>query len=315
MDVSIIIVNYNTCKMTQECIDSIIEVTKGIDFEIILVDNASTDGSKKVFSNDERIVYIYNDNNIGFGKANNIGIAVAKGRNILFLNSDTLLVKDNNSIKLLSDFLDPYSQIGGCGGNLYTKDMLPSYSYQKISLSICYILNICLSNLITNLLFGSNATFNHTDAPFEVQDILGADLMIKKSILEKVGGFDPRFFMYNEESELCYRIKQAGFKLFSVPQACIIHIAGGSGISMNSLRARYHSLNLYFYITNRGRLYIIVADIIWRMTVLSRIVLYTILCSSKRNLWLKYYAVLKENSFLQFIRHPFKSILSHADYQ
>ena len=90
MDVSIIIVNYNTKDLTSQCIDSIYEKTQGVRFEIILVDNASTDGSKEVFEKDTRITYIYSDENLGFGRANNLGAKVAKGKYLFLLNSDTI---------------------------------------------------------------------------------------------------------------------------------------------------------------------------------------------------------------------------------
>lgn len=98
MNVSIIIVNYNTLKITANYIESVFEKTKKIPFEIILVDNASTDGSKEYFEKDQRIRYYYNTENLGFGKANNEGLKYAKGRNVLFLNSDTLLINDAISI-------------------------------------------------------------------------------------------------------------------------------------------------------------------------------------------------------------------------
>ena len=89
MDVSIIIVNYNTCQMTKECIDSVFERTFGLDFEIILVDNGSTDGSKSQFEKDSRITYVYSEFNLGFGCANNLGYKFAKGDYVFLLNSDT----------------------------------------------------------------------------------------------------------------------------------------------------------------------------------------------------------------------------------
>ena len=99
MDVSIVIVNYNTLLLVKNCIDSIIAKTACVNYEIIVVDNASTDNSKEYFSNDTRIKYIYNEKNLGFGLANNVGIKIAKGRNIFLLNPDTLLL--NNAIKIL----------------------------------------------------------------------------------------------------------------------------------------------------------------------------------------------------------------------
>ena len=103
MDVSIIIVTYNTCQMTGECIDSIIEHTRDVDYEIIVVDNASRDASKQTFSHDSRLTYIYNEENIGFGRANNIGAREAKGDYLFLLNSDTLLT--NNAVKHFKDYM------------------------------------------------------------------------------------------------------------------------------------------------------------------------------------------------------------------
>ena len=93
MDVSVIIVTYNTCEMTINCINSVIQKTENLDYEIILVDNASQDESYSTFSQDARIRYIYSEKNLGFGKANNLGAKFAKGRYLFLLNSDTLLKK------------------------------------------------------------------------------------------------------------------------------------------------------------------------------------------------------------------------------
>ena len=118
MDVSVIIVNYNTLGLTSDCIESIIAQTSTVEYEIILVDNASTDGSKEVFAQDKRIKYIYSDRNLGFGRANNLGIREAKGRYLFFLNSDTILL--NNAVKLFFDFCEknPDRKIGAVGAVL-----------------------------------------------------------------------------------------------------------------------------------------------------------------------------------------------------
>lgn len=118
MDVSIIIVTYNTCKMTNECINSIVQYTIGLEYEIILVDNASQDDSYNTFSHDERVHYIYNDKNLGFGKANNVGAKHATGRYLFLLNSDTLL--KNNAIGYFVEFMDSSPQNIGCCGTLLT---------------------------------------------------------------------------------------------------------------------------------------------------------------------------------------------------
>lgn len=227
MDVSIIIVNYNTCKMTAECIDSVIEKTTDLSYEIILVDNASTDGSKDFFEKDSRIIYLYNTENLGFGRANNLGVEIAKGRNILFLNSDTLLI--NNAIKILSDYLDSNSKVGAVGGNLYSFDMKPTMSFQRLRPSLSWEINQLLFNLPLRLKYGKTATyFNTSSRPTKVGYIMGADLMTRKAIVDEIGCFDPQFFMYFEETDLCHRIAQNGYNLHVIPNAKIIHLEGKS---------------------------------------------------------------------------------------
>ena len=244
MDVSVIIVNYNTRTLTGECIDSIFEKTSGITFEVIVVDNASQDGSIEAFRNDPRIVFIESPENLGFGKANNLGIEQAKGRNILFLNSDTLLL--DNALKTLSDYLDENSDVGACGGNLYGEDRQPIVSFEQNCPSIYgYIDNIFL-NWISRLRFGRSIKFNYGNKPLQVSYITGADLMIPNKILERVGGFDPAFFMYYEEIELSSRIVKAGYKIMSVPTANIVHLVGRSCcISDWGLKVREQSRRIY----------------------------------------------------------------------
>lgn len=226
MDVSIIIVNYNTLSLTKSCIDSIFEKTEGIKFEVLLVDNNSTDGSLEFFSADSRIKYIYNDTNLGFGRANNLGLSYANGRNVLFLNSDTLLI--NNAIKILSDYLDNNIEVGGCGGNLYYEDLTPNMSFVRHYPSLIWEVNALFHGIPARLLMYDNTMFNYSSVPCAVAYIWGADLMIRKELLDRYGAFDEDFFMYFEETELCYRLTKIGYKIMSVPQAQIIHLNGKS---------------------------------------------------------------------------------------
>lgn len=226
IDVSIIIVNYNTLKLTKECIESVQRHTKDIRYEIIVIDNCSKDGSKDFFSNFSGISYIYSNSNDGFGRANNKGIKYAKGRNILFLNSDTILL--NNSVKILSDFLDSNAKVGACGGNLYYEDMSPNTSYFLSFPSLGSEIDSLLFDRLSNWTGKRRESFNFGESPKKVAYISGADLMIKKSILEECGSFDPDFFMYYEETELCYRISKAGYRIMSVPKSKIIHLTGKS---------------------------------------------------------------------------------------
>ena len=226
MDVSIIIVNYNTYSLTKSCIDSVFDKTEGIEFEVILVDNNSVDGSRDLFSADSRIKYIYNDTYMGFGRANNLGLSCAVGRNVLFLNSDTLLI--NNAIKILSDYLDSNINVGGCGGNLYYEDLTPNMSFVRHYPSLIWEINALFHGIPSRLIRYDNSMFNFSNEPCSVAYIWGADLMIRKKLLDKYGAFDKDFFMYFEETELCHRLTTKGYKIMSVPQAQIIHLNGKS---------------------------------------------------------------------------------------
>ena len=116
MDVSIIIVSYNTRQLTQDCINSIFHYTHGVSFEVIVVDNDSVDGSKEMLAADKRICYVQSGGNLGFGKANNLGYSVAQGKYLFLLNSDTILL--NNAVKIFFDIAEGDSVDVGCWGTM-----------------------------------------------------------------------------------------------------------------------------------------------------------------------------------------------------
>lgn len=113
MDVSVIVVNYNTRQLTDDCISSIVDKTKNVSYEIILVDNHSTDGSREFFTNDSRVHYVYSNENLGFGRANNLGVEKARGKYLFLLNSDTVLL--NDAISMLFSKMEELSDVGCLG--------------------------------------------------------------------------------------------------------------------------------------------------------------------------------------------------------
>ena len=257
MDVSVIIVNYNTLELTKNTSESVFEKTRGLKYEIILVDNASTDGSVEFFerSYQEKIILIKNKENLGFGKANNIGAKEAKGKYLFLLNSDTLLI--NNAIKILFDFMEKNNKCGVCGGNLYDAQLFPTFSYKKKMMGY-------ESELKEPLIFGlisiiskklkkydwSNPFFNFSDNNLKVELIIGADFFIRREIFEKLTGFDEDFFMYHEESELCFRVLKLGYSIYNVPAAKIIHLEGQSSrIKLEKFKIERKSKYLFFYKT------------------------------------------------------------------
>lgn len=286
MDVSVIIVNYNTCVMTKKCIDSIFVNTKNIDFEVILVDNNSRDESRTIFEKDERIKYIYNHKNIGFGCANNIGVEVANGRNVIFLNSDTLLI--NNAIKIMSDFLDGNDNAGACGGNLYNNYEEPSHSFGRFFPSIFWEINLLSNNIIEKIIYGKSTSYNYSNKVLKVAHIIGADLMVKKKILDVIGGFNPCFFMYREETELCYRIYNSGYGLYSVPNAKIIHFEGYS-VRSNAIdckRIKWLLVsNKIFLEMYHNKLYVKIAMFIYSITAYTRVFMCKFVRKDKAEYW------------------------------
>jgi GT2 family glycosyltransferase len=245
MDVSIIIVNFNTKQLTQDCINSVFEKTTNIVFEIILIDNASTDGSADIFRLDNRIIFVESEENLGFGRANNLGIKIANGRNIFFLNPDTLLI--NNAVKTLSDFLDIHSKIGVSGANLVDKNLTPIKSFSRFLPGLEEELNDLTGHRWERLCYGKNTFYNYTRTPLQVAFIVGADMMVKRSVLDIVGSFDKDFFLFYEETELSYRIKMAGYSIFSVPDAQLIHLVSKSfNVPEVKLNAYYLSRQIYY---------------------------------------------------------------------
>lgn len=242
VDVSIIIVNYNTYKMTSECIDSIISHTSDINFEIIVVDNGSSDQSKECFEKDLRIKYIYSKENLGFGIANNIGAQYAQGRYLLLLNSDTLFL--NNALKYFYSFAQYTSDIGGLGCILNDYNNNPGNSYGKY-ITIPRELKTTIYKYLekTHLRKRKNHTVEIFE-PKEVEYIIGADLFISRKLFNQFGGFDSNFFMYCEEVDLQERIHRLGLRFIIIPGPKIMHLEGASDKS-NTARwtmKKYHNI-------------------------------------------------------------------------
>lgn len=253
MDVSVIIVNYNTLELTKNTINSVIEKTSELNYEIILVDNASVDSSVEFFEREykDKIIFIKNNENLGFGRANNKGIEIAKGKYVFLLNSDTLLI--NNAIKILFDFMEKNEDCGVCGGNLFDVNLKPTHSFLKklpcLSSEINFQLNFF--SKIFRKIINKRGDFNYSKNEKEVGYVTGADMMIRKKILLETGLFDKDFFMYSEESELTYRIKQKGYKVISIPQAKIVHLEGKSSIFKEKKHHMFlESKYKYFYKTS-----------------------------------------------------------------
>lgn len=229
MDVSIILVNFNTREMTMQCIDSIFEHTSKVSFEIILVDNDSHDGSQEAFSNDKRIIFVESGSNLGFGRANNLGLNYAKGKYVFFLNTDTLL--KNNAIDLFFEFAEANQnkKIGAIGCPLVGADGKPTFScghFLKVKMIF-----LTLTQHFGHVpdIYGKNKQFlGDHDTVADVDYVSGANIFVSKDVIDKYGAFDSDFFMYYEETEMQHRWTANGYgsKLLRGPE--IAHLEGGS---------------------------------------------------------------------------------------
>lgn len=235
MKLSIIIVNYNTYELTKQTIESVYEKNLGFFYEVILVDNASSDGSIDKLEADFMdykvkglLTIIRNSENLGFSKANNIGIKASRGEYILLLNSDTYIVEECLTKSL--EYIKEHKDIGALGCKVElpngTLDHACKRGFPTPKASLYYFLKL---HKINPLRFGLyDALHLREDEVGEVDSLMGAFMLMPRSVLNKVGLLDEDFFMYGEDIDLCFRIKQAGYKIIYYPKAKILHYKGGS---------------------------------------------------------------------------------------
>lgn len=222
MDLSVIILNWNTKKLLHDCLESVFKQTEGIEFEVIVVDNASTDGSveaiQKLKIKNQKLTIVKNKKNLGYAAGNNQGIKKAKGDWILLLNTDTKL-KDN-ALKKLVDFAKTKPKLGVVGPRLLHSDGSAQPSAARF---------FTLPNVFLWLFTADRFLYSSPKLACQVDWVMGSALMVSLRAIKKAGPLDEKFFMYIEDSEWCYRIKKAGFAVWFYPQAEIYHFVRGSG--------------------------------------------------------------------------------------
>lgn len=247
MNVSVIIVNYNTTQLVIDCINSIYEHTKDILFEVIVVDNDSKNRTIEQLNEIFPFVrLVLNDKNSGFGAANNLGNKYAKGKYLFLLNSDTLLL--DNAIKQFYDFMEITPEAGVCGGNLLTKDLKPNFSFEHLQPSLLNSIDKLFFRPYQRIKYGKNRCFLHEDKPTIIKGFTsGADYFIIKKLYNKIGGFDEHFFMYYEDVELTNRVHQSKFKSYIIPSVKIIHLDGGSQSKNQSKKNKWMVESLAYY--------------------------------------------------------------------
>jgi GT2 family glycosyltransferase len=263
LDVSIVIVSWNTRDLLARCLSAVYESSEGLSFEVIVIDNASQDDSALMLKNRfPDVILIENEANLGFAIANNIGVDQANGRFILLLNSDAFV--HANAVETLVRSMEAMPDTGASGCRLYYEDgqlQRTAYSFPTVLTELWTAVG--LDKLFPkSRVFGKyRMTYWDLDDIREVDYVMGACLMLRREALEQTGALDENYFMYSEEVDLCYRLKRAGWKVRFISTASATHIWGGSSrlvqdaetiyrlysSRMKFFRKFYGSLRTYLY--------------------------------------------------------------------
>jgi len=230
MDLSIIIVNWNSREYLKACLASVFRNTPRVSHEVVVVDSASYDGCDRMLAEHYPSVrFIQSEHNLGFGKANNLAFAESTGQVVLFLNPDTEVIGD--AIDVMYEQLHRLPLAGAVGCRLLNSDRsLQTSCVQRFPTVTNQILDADWLRLRWphSPLWGTAVLYSGNEAPQPVEAMTGACLMMRREIFDRVGQFGKEYFMYAEDIDLCHKIQSTGLKIYYLPQADVIHYGGGS---------------------------------------------------------------------------------------
>lgn len=250
MQLSVIIVNYNVRPFLENALASLYRAIKGIDGEILVVDNASDDGSvEMVRSKFSRVQLIVNQKNSGFAAANNPALKQAKGEYILLINPDTVVQED--TLQTMVSFFEENHDVGLAGCKILNPDgslqLACRRSFPTPWVAFTKIMGLSTLFPKTKLFGKYNLTYLNPDETYEVDAVSGSFMFLRRSVYEQVGGLDEQFFMYGEDLDWCYRIQHAGWKILYVHSTKIIHYKGESAkrSDIDELKLFYDAMHLF----------------------------------------------------------------------
>lgn len=269
VDLTIVLVNYNMEKLLRECLNSVYQSTTGVEFEAIVVDNRSTDGSVKILKTEfPRVKFIENEKNLGFARANNQAIKQSQGKYLLLLNPDTVL--RSSSLHKMIAFMDNRSEAGVLGCKILNPDgtIQPSHdNFPNLFTELSRVMQLKRlipgakmkakigrkwGKMLGSTLGGYLRLYWDTKRVREVDWVTGAFFLARRKALEGIGLLDEEFFMYYEDAEWCYRMRQKGWKIFYFPFFEITHYGESSSkFSPHAFIERHKSMQ-YFFRKHRG---------------------------------------------------------------
>ncbi len=250
-DLFVIVVNWNTKDLLEQCLDSIFSTLTKISFKVIVVDNASTDNSTDMIKNKfSNVILVENRENVGFARANNQAFKlIEQGYYVLMLNSDTILIKD--TLQKMIDFMEENPGVGVVAPAL----RFPDGKFQSgggfgpsLKTAFNYFLFLsAFSPEIFKGLFIGQRKYNQMISPIEVDWVGGTCMLVRKEAIDRTGGLDESYFMYAEDAEWCERIKKFGWGIYYLPYLEIIHYHCASSKTISSRWIK----SLIFYVKNK----------------------------------------------------------------
>lgn len=249
-DLSVVIVNWNTRDLLMHCLESLYDTVQAIEFEVFMVDNASSDGSPSMVRDRfSQVSLIENPTNVGFAAANNQAIIRSSGRYVLLLNSDAQVL--GNALPQMVRFLDAHSDAGIVGPHLVFPDGRPQTAHGPLPTLASEIQGLLG---LDRLLCRWNRRRDPTGTYAEAGYVSGACLMVRRQALEQVGLLDERFFMFGEEIDLCNRAHGAGWRVCHLPSAQVVHLGGGSTGRTGARVVRLYRGKLAYFRKHHGDL-------------------------------------------------------------
>jgi GT2 family glycosyltransferase len=251
MVLSVIIVSWNTKALLLQCLESLCTALGTLEAEVFVVDNGSADGSpeavKRAFP---AVRVIENRTNLGFAKASNQALRQSQGTYLLLLNPDTHV--NGGAIQNLLSFLAGHPEAGMAGAQLLNPDGSKQNSIANFPSLATELLNKSLLRWFFPETFpGKERTY---EGPLEVDSVIGACMMVRREAAERVGWFDEDYFLFLEETDWCFRMKRAGWKIFYCPEARIYHFQGKSAeLEKGRAKVEYHRSRYLFFRKNRGK--------------------------------------------------------------
>ncbi len=237
LDLSVLIISFNTRDLTRECLASVLAETAGVTAEVIVVDNASSDGSAEMITREfPGVTLLCSDLNLGFGNANNLALRHATGRYYLLLNSDAFCAP--GTLKAAIRHMDANPRCGLGGGKLVGRDggWQPSArAFHSLLIDAAVLTGLAAKYPKSRIWGRLDRTWADPQTAAEVDWVPGAFAIVRPAALQEIGTFDPAFFLYYEEVDLCFRLKQAGWQIWYWPDLRITHIGGESSRKLKTL--------------------------------------------------------------------------------